>query len=110
MIADDGLPSAPVDVVVMPFSYSEMSTPEGYLCCCGKRGVRLYRKYSEPVRSLLCRECALQEQRKGSPDQQSEHSIGWRVAAVPTEAGDEFWGFSAVPENGVEWWDRLPAE
>jgi len=35
-------------------------------------------------------------------------SIGWRIPAVPTQEGDTYWGYSSVPQDGVEWWVRLP--
>lgn len=35
-------------------------------------------------------------------------TIGWRVPAVPTEDGSTFWGYTSVPQPGVEWWHRLP--
>lgn len=35
-------------------------------------------------------------------------TIGWRVPAVPTEEGDTFWGYTSVPDAGVQWWRRLP--
>lgn len=35
-------------------------------------------------------------------------SIGWLVPAVPTEEDDTYWGYTSVPQPGVEWWQRLP--
>lgn len=35
--------------------------------------------------------------------------IGWRIPAVPTEANDTYWGYTSVPEPGVQWWKRLPS-
>ena len=34
--------------------------------------------------------------------------IGWRIPAVPTEEGTTYWGYSAVPEKRVAWWNKLP--
>lgn len=34
--------------------------------------------------------------------------IGWRVPAVPTQEGDTFWGYTSVPEDGCDWWRKLP--
>ena len=95
--------------MIKPFSYYS-NTPEGYVCSkCGISGVRLYRQYqclaSEVY--LLCRACAIKEQ-KEDPDTKDEHQIGWLVAAVPTEDGETYWGFTSVPQAGVEWWNNLP--
>ena len=35
--------------------------------------------------------------------------IGWLVPAVPMENGKTFWSYCAVPDDGVEWWQRLPS-
>lgn len=100
---------APVDAVVMPFSYANAQTPQGYQCgMCGASCVRLYRKYQTFLdhQKLFCRACALADQQMTAPD--GKHTIGWLVAAVPTEEGDTFWGFTSVPDAGVKWWDGLP--
>ena len=34
--------------------------------------------------------------------------IGNLVPAIPTEDGETFWGYSSVPQDGCEWWYRLP--
>jgi hypothetical protein len=36
-------------------------------------------------------------------------SIGWLVPAVPTVEGDTFWGYTSIPQEGCEWWYRIPA-
>ena len=95
---------------ITPFSYSDNKTPEGYECKdCGVSGVRLYREYQTFLdhQTLRCRECACKNQ-ESEPFLEAEHSIGWLVAAVPTEDGKTFWGFTSVPQEGVEWWNRLP--
>ena len=100
------------DVLFKPFQYSNQTTPDRYRCECGASGVRLYRRYQTMLdnQRLLCRACALKDQKKTDPDLVSEHSIGWLVAAVPTEEGDTYWGYTSVPEAGVKWWDNLPKE
>ena len=35
------------------------------------------------------------------------HQIGWSVPAVPTKDGS-FWGYTSVPQSGVDWWSSLP--
>lgn len=79
---------------------------------CGANGVRLYREYSTFADHVVlrCRACGLKNQNRSMPDDQSEHVIGWLVAAVPTPDGKSFWGFTSVPEDRVAWWDGLPKE
>lgn len=99
------------EIKMAAFSYSDLETPNGYKCGdCGAGKVRLYREYQTFLnhQSLRCRACALINQKKSEPDNSGEHSIGWLVAAVPTVEGDTFWGYSSVPQDGVEWWNRLP--
>lgn len=93
------------------FKYKKGTVPKGYKCDkCGVFGVRLYRRYQTWLEGqmLRCRSCALKSQSQPQPDSESEHSIGWLVAAVPTEDGTTYWGYTSVPQEGVEWWDRLP--
>jgi hypothetical protein len=42
-------------------------------------------------------------------EREKTDQIGWRVPAVPTEEGDTYWGYTSVPDPGVEWWQNLPA-
>lgn len=95
-----------------PFRYSDKNPPEEYKCRdCNITGVRLYREYQTFLEHqiLRCRKCAIKNQDE-QPAQPKEHEIGWLVAAVPTEEGDAFWGYSSVPLEGVKWWDNLPKE
>jgi hypothetical protein len=91
------------------FSY-DGPPPLEYICSqCGANGVRLYRQYNTfaGYLKLKCRACACQDQQT-KPLSKSEHCIGFLVAAVPTEEGDTFWGYTSVPDRGVVWWDKLP--
>jgi hypothetical protein len=106
-------------IKICNFKYFNISTPIGYNCQdCGVFGVRLYREYNTFMehQHLRCRACAVKKQSKNdrkSDDlfsSEKEHSIGWLVAAVPTEDGESFWGFTSVPDDGVKWWDNLPKE
>jgi hypothetical protein len=95
-----------------PVDYTATVLPDAYHCSrCDARGVRLYRQYQTLANNvgMLCRACALKDQKKDAPDNHNEHSIGWLVAAVPTEEGDTFWGYTSVPPAGVIWWNRLPS-
>lgn len=101
--------------------------PDWYKCrSCGTQGVKLWRLYQtfSVKPKLLCCHCAAKDQGKdiegidadGCYQNKSKHSkvtfhtdqIGWLVPAVPTEEGPAYWGYSSVPEAGVEWWRRLP--
>lgn len=107
-------------IQIAPFSYAAIGTPDGYACVrCSASGVRLYREYNTFLdhQVLWCRACVVAEtggaHYGGDPRYSSpkEHQLGQSrtlVAAVPTEDGETFWGFSSVPQAGVDWWDRLP--
>ena len=102
--------------------YSSAVVPTNYACHkCGVTGVKLWREYQTFLnhQSLLCCKCSGEEQNKdvksiddrgrieselgGRTDQ-----IGWRIPAVPTKDNDTYWGYTSVPEDGVQWWKRLP--
>lgn len=78
---------------------------------CGARGVRLYREYETFMEhiTLRCRACACKHAGQ-EPDQKSEHSIGWLVAAVPTYDRTTFWGYTSIPQEALNWWNKLPKE
>jgi len=105
-------------IKICNFKYSTGVVPDGYECQdCGAFSVRLYREYNTFMEGqhLRCRACAMKNQSKSNREfddtfNSKEHSIGWLVAAVPTEDGESFWGFTSVPDDGVEWWDNLPKE
>jgi hypothetical protein len=93
--------------------YASAVTPPDYFCNeCGAVGVRLYRPYNTMLDdvTLRCTSCARSNQSETDYDPKRPHSIGWLVAAVPTAENDTFWGYTSVPEPGVEWWDRLPIQ
>lgn len=105
-------------IEIKPFLYSDGKTPDGYVCKCGASNVRLYREYQTFLnhQELSCTTCAIKEYNEThhkpwdpeSSDRSSE--IGWLVAAVPTEDGSTFWGYTSVPQDGVDWWDNLPVK
>ena len=96
---------------VSPFHYADTETPAGYECGdCGASGVKLWREYQTFLsgQTLRCLDCACKAEKKKPEDLEGD-SVGWMVPAVPTEEGDTFWGYSSVPQAGVEWWHRLPS-
>lgn len=108
-------------VVVGPLDYSSHRTPPGYECACGARGCKLWRDYMVGAPLLLfCCECAGAQQkhdvsaideRGRSPSVGGWYgSIGSLVPAVPTIECDTFWGDTSVPQDGVDWWWRLPTK
>ncbi len=95
----------------MPFSYDTQTTPRDYVCTvCVAQGVRLYRRSHVVLEAifLYCTRCASDHQR--CQPTQNDTQIGIFVAAVPTEDESSYWGYSSVPERGVQWWQRLPTE
>ena len=100
-------------------NYASGKTPEEYKCHgCGKTGVKLWREYQRIKPKLLCAECAAEDQKedisKINLDGSREikigmtDTIGWYVPAVPDEEGLGFWGYTSVPDAGVNWWKHLP--
>lgn len=100
--------------------YASGKVPSGYRCRkCRASGCKLWREYQTNSPRLLCAGCAMVDQGKtgvvdasgnfndgiglGSTDQ-----IGWYVPAVPDEEGIGYWGYSAVPQAGCDWWHSLP--
>lgn len=110
----------------MTFKYADPSSrPDHYVCTgCKAAGVKLWRQYQTFADhiELMCAACAAKDQKKditgmtpdglyplgknyggGMTDQ-----IGWLVPAVPTEDGETYWGYTSVPQDGVNWWRILP--
>jgi len=91
---------------------------------CGAANVKLWRQYSTFLNhiELHCARCAGAAQKKDVSDIDKDgkrtcdvmghpartDSIGWLVPAVPTEEEDTYWGYTSVPEEGVQWWKKLP--
>jgi hypothetical protein len=102
-----------------PTDYTSAAMPPAYRCgTCGDTGVKLWRRYQTFLdhQDLLCGDCAAKDQGEEPPgadgkietDCGRSDAIGWMVPAVPTESGETFWGYTSVPQAGVEWWHRLP--
>ncbi len=112
-----------------PFTYASGNVPPTYRCTqCGKTHVKLWRTYCciAIATDLLCPECLrekfktpnfkpvlfLNEQgnycwKKNEQETFHTDQIGTYVPAVPTEENDTFWGYTSVPQEGVEWWRNL---
>lgn len=111
--------------------YAQQATPAGYVCTsCRRRGCKLWREYQTMLdhTNLYCVECACRSQSKSDkqynaaligpdgkmPWYHGNHfmgmidQIGWLVPAIPTEEGDTYWGYTSVPEAGIDWWRHLP--
>lgn len=91
------------------FSYDLSVPPPAYRCAdCGVFGPKLWREsYSSHV-VLRCAMCAAAHVGQ-TPDLTNSDQIGSYVPAVPDEDGASWWGYTSVPQAGVEWWHRLPS-
>jgi hypothetical protein len=99
--------------------YTSQTVPDGYKCAdCGATNCKLWREYQIMTLKLLCAVCACKDQKKtddvdAEGRRSSDHGgrtdqIGWYVPAVPDEEGVGYWGYTSVPEAGVNWWRKLP--
>lgn len=86
-----------------------------YVCTsCGAANCRLWREYQTMASrtKLLCCNCAERDQNRkcnlDSDERMKHDQIGWLVPAVPTPEWDTFWGYTSVPDDGVQWWYNLP--
>lgn len=88
-----------------------------YRCAeCHRMNCQLWRQYQTFLDriKLLCTTCAKKDQKQ----EREGDSIGWLVPAVPTilplwpggkmHPDSSFWGYTSVPEDGVNWWRALP--
>ncbi len=93
--------------------YKSTNTPDNYCCSkCSLKNHKLWRLYSTFLehQQLFCADCAEKEEGKpkGTYNRGDGDQIGWLIPAVPTEDEQTFWGYTSVPEAGVEWWYNLP--
>lgn len=105
-----------------PINYSKHETPPNYVCGkCGASGCKLWREYQTFLnhQNLRCAPCAAETEEEDISNidkdglRESNHGmktdqIGWYIPAVPTEENDTYWGYTSVPERGVQWWRGLP--
>ena len=100
--------------------YSKNITPESYVCSqCRATGIKLWRQSSTFLEhiELMCAECVCEHlnvdisSMDDSGRVETEHGrtdqVGYMIPAVPTK-DDSFWGYTSVPEDGVNWWHNLP--
>jgi hypothetical protein len=40
--------------------------------------------------------------------QERSDQIGWYVPAIPDMEGVGYWGYTSVPQAGIDWWRKLP--
>ena len=108
----------------MRVNYSTTEVPAGYKCTeCGATNCKLWREYGFFSKILLlCADCSAKSQNKdiGDIDADGKYTsdilgpglrtnlIGFRMPAIPTEAGDAYWSCTSVPQPAMEWWRRLP--
>lgn len=93
--------------------YSSEEVPEHYRCAkCGAVHCKLWRPYQTFQVELFCADCAEKNQRKKFEGEKLKQvsSLGWLIAAVPTEEEDveAYWGYMSIPQAACDWWDRLP--
>ncbi len=112
--------------VAFPYADYASGAPDAYRCSqCPAHGVKLWRQYQTCADyiKLLCCDCAVHDQVVRSSIEPGtvvgddgkidfcgmrSDQIGWLVPAVPCEDDDTYWGYTSVPQAGVEWWKRLP--
>lgn len=91
------------------FSYDLNVPPPAYSCAdCGVFGPKLWRESHTSHVILRCAMCAAACAGR-VPDLTDSDQIGSYVPAVPDEDGTSWWGYTSVPQAGVEWWYRLPS-
>ena len=110
---------------VTTIDYSLRKVPSWYKCkVCEKTGAKLWRTLSTFLvdTTLLCVDCAIDRsglhngEDYSTMTEEGEHrgvtgftdQLPFGVAAIPTEQGDTFWGYTSTPGDGVDWWKRLP--
>lgn len=106
-----------------PLDYNSPATPKEYTCsACGAIACKLWRQYQTLADAveLLCAPCAAKDQKEsiagiGADGRHPSDigmgpvdPIGWLVPAIPTEDGETYWGYTSVPQGGVDWWRGLP--
>ena len=109
---------------LLNINYAQNVIPTDYKCDgCGARGVKLWREYQTFAdhTKLFCADCAGKDQKKDTSDidkkglRTDQHGfktdqIGWYMPAIPVEGDDTYWGYTSIPQEGVDWWEHLPTK
>ena len=98
--------------------YYSSQIPDNYFCSkCRITGVKLWRYVG--TRELYCCDCAAKKdnsilstlQQNG---QYYDSDFGWTdqfggcVPAIPSQRGESYWQYTMVPQDAINWWQRLP--
>lgn len=112
-------------------NYSKQEVSQDYYCeHCKAKGLKLWRLYNTCAISatLLCASCMVKDQSKWNETVRENiaariyNNVGYYidkngrktdqcwsyVPAVPCENIDTFWGYTSIPSEGYEWWQKLP--
>lgn len=91
-----------------------MKTPSNYVCKdCGASHCKLWRVAGSSNIRLYCVSCAESvsgdrlKLGRNSTDQLYNGGLNL-VPAVPTEDGEEWYGYTSVPQDRCDWWAALP--
>lgn len=91
-----------------------MTTPSNYVCKdCGASHCKLWRVGGSSNIRLYCISCAESvsgdrlKLGRNSSDQLYNGGLNL-VPAVPTEDGEEWYGYTSVPQDRCDWWGALP--
>ena len=107
--------------------YASGKTPEDYKCSvCGATNCKLWRDTNTFCPDIYCAHCATTRNsclndRKITVSDIDENGkafdeiigrktdqIAGLVPAVPDEEGVGYWGYTSVPQEGCDWWYKLP--
>ena len=98
-------------------NYDKEAVPVDYRCDnCDAHKVRLWRQFQVEVSrtKLLCAICSEEDQKvfhkEGWQSQFSRgvgDTIGCYVPAVPIQGRNTYWGYPALPTDGIAWWRGL---
>lgn len=86
----------------------------GYHCReCGATGCKLWRVAASSCIRLWCLACAEEVSNDrlkfGAESSDQLYNDGLNlVPAVPTEDGEDWWGYTSVPDDRCAWWRALP--
>lgn len=105
----------------------ELDDPDYYCGKCEQRNIKLWRDvFNVSPGSLLCIKCIVEKNSKLSFEELDlsadgkmtsnlsqfrnfrTDQIAGRVPAVPSPGYYGYWSYTAVPEEYVDWWKKLP--